>query len=357
MTVSTHFLILELYDTSTVMALHVRTFSSVSASPLENVTMTFSTPIVSSAITSNKIQHHLSGIKCKQEEPDKMEIDSFPPAKHVNSTSTPASNGSLVIPNIGFDVFDASIRPDPFIDFTLIEHANFLPGFDVCLTYIHWSHEDESIQPTDHIHERSGPSMFPQPLAVTGIADREQMFPNAPPMLHNLINDSQIAGSWHPLICMWLKHSMTGLLKYIQSKAPHLINPLAGTAKDCTTLLIHPEWSHHTIFIDPAQFICPTDSFNNWEASKTEVPNISSNFDTNTSVKEVAQRIFVFYFPLMHFGIIICNGGFLYRPTIHAYLTMLALMPIAAKHSQAAKSTKSKFQRLCITLFANFGLF
>ncbi|KAF9258951.1 hypothetical protein L218DRAFT_1004353 [Marasmius fiardii PR-910] len=155
---------------------------------------------------------------------------------------------------------------------------------------------------------------------------------------------------------------MTGLLQYIQSKAPHFIPQLVGTARDCTQLPIHPDWAHHTIFIDPSQFVHPSDSFDNWETSKTEIPNLSSIFDVNTSIDEVAQRLFMYHFPLSHSGIVISDGGFLYRPTIRSFLTLHAITPIVPKHAHrsmelAVTPVKSKVQRLAVTVFANFGLY
>ncbi|KAF9258955.1 hypothetical protein L218DRAFT_947965 [Marasmius fiardii PR-910] len=200
------------------------------------------------------------GIKHKTDPSDHMDVDRAHPAKRV---ITEASEASVVVPHIGFDLVDAEARPNPAIDLTLIEYSDFLPGNPLHEVKFTWNPDNSSIIPPDHIHNLLKSNRLPHIRSISGPTAGAQMFLATNAELESLISEAHTSGGWSSLTRLRLSGGLASLLEFLWTQSPDTVSVLAGTARKILSADINPAWARHSTFSGPSQFILSDDSFEN----------------------------------------------------------------------------------------------
>ncbi|KAF9255419.1 hypothetical protein L218DRAFT_1008610 [Marasmius fiardii PR-910] len=294
------------------------------------------------------------GIKRKTDPSDCMDVDRAHPAEHV---ITEASEASVVVPHIGFDLVDAEAHPNPAIDLTLIKYSDFLPGNSLHEVKFTWNPDNGSIIPPDHIHNLLKSNCLPHVCSISGPTAGAQMFPATNAELESLISEAHTSGGWSSLTRLRLSRGLASLLEFLWTRSPDAVSVLTGTARKILSADINPAWARYSTFSDPSQFILPDDSSEKWSETPTDIPSITSKPRDDLSDVEYAHGVMVHYNPSSHLGLITSDTYSCYLPSIHGIRLYTQIAPIATDSDKTFGDTTYLFRTHIVTIAAIYGLY
>ncbi|KAL0568965.1 hypothetical protein V5O48_013008 [Marasmius crinis-equi] len=237
----------------------------------------------------------------KRKTPDVKATDTHmtPPSKRP-ATSKTATNVQMIIPNISFNIIDAAART---------------------------------------------------PAGA-------QTFPSSSEELNQLVTQSQTPESFDSMYRVVFLCWTASLLHYLHIKASAVVPSLSGVPHTCLTVPIEADWATYPIYILYHLFYRDDiDSPTHWANTPSNIPSLHNTPKPNVSRIEWAEAMFVHYDPRRHLGVhmgIIRNTGFVYMPTVNAFMLYYALSPLVPTSD---KSSVPEYRTNLITLLAIPGLY
>ncbi|KAL0566815.1 hypothetical protein V5O48_015187 [Marasmius crinis-equi] len=299
-----------------------------------------------------------SGPKRKTPDVEASDTHMTPPSKHPATLKT-AADVQMIIPNISFNPINAAARINPHYDYLLIEYSQNRAGYPLYhLTGLSFNLNTGGFKIPAHIFRHRCHHTFPAPCTLTGTPAGAQTFPSSSEELNQLVTQSQTPGSFDSMYRVAFLCWTASLLHYLHIKASAVVPSLSGVPHTCLTVPMEADWATHPVYILYHLFYCDdTDPPTHWANTPSNIPSLHNTPKPDASCIEWAEAMFVHYDPRRHLGVrmgINGNTGFVYMPTVDAFMLYYALSPLVPASD---KSSVPEYQTNLVTLLAIPGLF
>ncbi|KAK7054743.1 hypothetical protein VNI00_003206 [Paramarasmius palmivorus] len=285
--------------------------------------------------------------KPENSEDDKMDVDSdTPPAKRTNTGN---------VPEIGYDVAIIKGRLEPHVELTLVEHANFRPGYEFSRTTVKWCHETGSMIISKGIESCLRYHSMPPTSTFIGVPRGAQIFPGSVEEANHLYTQAKVPGNWGAVQQLQDMCSLARIMEFLHSLHPTACPAPNSVAKAILTFDMNVDWTAHTIFADPDQCYNPEiDTLVKFANEGVEIPSCLAYPPQSASDIEWAQGIFTHYAHSYHYGVYLSDSGHIDLTSVRAFRLYIAMTPNV---DHADKDTLSQFKRCFIALTAYIGLY
>ncbi|KAF9254955.1 hypothetical protein L218DRAFT_386164 [Marasmius fiardii PR-910] len=296
----------------------------------------------------------------KRKTPDVAPSDTNPaPHPKRQNTAKGTLDVQMVVPNIGFNVIDATARINHHYDTILVEYSQSRAGYPLYqLSALTFDLNTGGPEVPRHVYRHYRNHTFPTPRTLTGTPRGAQTFPSTSEELNQLVIQSQAPEAFDTMYRLAFLCWTATLLHYLHLKAPQVVPALSGVSLSCLSLAFDTNWSSYPVYIDYNNFYRDDlDSPALWASNTSNIPSIHNAPKPDAPRIEWAEAIFIHFDPKRHLGVrmsIRNNDGFIYMPTIEAFILYYTLSPLVPSSD---KSSVPGYRTNLVTLLAIPGLY